>query len=110
LDRYPQLAEVFMNPQDQVVLQQMFMQHAQEEQQRREAEEIQKRLVDKGKRWESVEAFLYGWARARRLIIDMDPTQDLVMIRPDPGKQPPSKKPPKSDASQPSLFDSMPTA
>ena len=35
-----------MNPQDQVVLQQMFIQHSQEEQQRREAEEIQKRLVD----------------------------------------------------------------
>ena len=35
-----------MNPQEQVVLQQMFSQHAQEEHQRREAEEIQKRLVD----------------------------------------------------------------
>ncbi|MDA8418109.1 MAG: hypothetical protein M0Z90_03665 [Desulfobacteraceae bacterium] len=35
-----------MDPQDQAVLQQMFVQQAQDERKRREADEIQKRLVD----------------------------------------------------------------
>lgn len=35
-----------MDPQDQAVLQQMFVQQAQDERRRREADEIQKRLVD----------------------------------------------------------------
>ena len=63
------------------------------------------RKAGKGSRWESVEAFLQGWARARRWIMDMDPAQDLVTIRPDPGRQPTAQKPPRTDAIQPSLFD-----
>ena len=64
-----------------------------------------KHKTGKGGRWESVDAFLYGWAKARRWIMVMDPSQDLLTIRPDPGKPPPKQEPPKTDAIQPSLFD-----
>lgn len=63
------------------------------------------RKAGKGSRWGSVEAFLHGYAKHRRWIISLDPSQDLVTIRPDPGKQPPSQKPPRTDVIQPSLFD-----
>ena len=59
----------------------------------------------KGSRWDSVEAFLHGYAKSRHWIISMDSTQDLVKIRPNPGKQPPLHKQPGTDATQPSLFD-----
>ena len=64
-----------------------------------------KRKAGKGGRWESVDAFLHSFARARRWIMVMDPSQDLLTIRPDPGKQPPKQEPPKTDAIQPKLFD-----
>lgn len=63
------------------------------------------RKAGKGNRWESVEAFLHGYAKGRRWIIAMDPDQDLLTIRPDPGRQPTLKRQPSTEATQPSLFD-----
>jgi hypothetical protein len=53
----------------------------------------------------SAEAFIVGWAKARRWTVEFDTVNDLITIRPTPAKQPPTRIPPKSDAIQPSLFN-----
>ena len=63
------------------------------------------RKAGRGSRWETVEAFLHGFAKARRWIMALDPAQDLLTIRPDPGRQPTLRRQPSTEASQPSLFD-----
>ena len=63
------------------------------------------RKVGMGSRWESVEAFLQGYAKGRHWIISMDPAHDLVTISPNPGRQPMLRRQPNTDASQPCLFD-----
>ena len=51
------------------------------------------RKAGKGSRWASVEAFLFAWAKNRRLIMDMDPTQDLVTLAPIQVDNPPNRNP-----------------
>lgn len=63
------------------------------------------RKAGKGSRWESVEAFLHGYAKSRCWILTMDRNQDLLMIRPDPGRQSTVRQRPTTGTHQPSLFD-----
>ena len=63
------------------------------------------RKTGKGSRWESVEVIHFGFGKARHWILDLDPTQAMVKIRPNPGRQPPRKNTPKTDATQPGLFE-----
>ena len=69
------------------------------------AAETNARARGKLKPWPSAEAFIVGWAKAHRWTVDFDTVNDLITIRPTPTKQPPSRKPPKTDAIQPSLFN-----
>jgi hypothetical protein len=71
----------------------------------RAAAETNARARGKLKPCPSSEAFLVGWAKAHRWTVDFDTVNDLVTIRPAPGKLPPIRNTPQSDSIQPSLFD-----